>query len=262
MIHTSLRNPIASVSTLIILLALVSCSEPTQETPKGGDGVAADLAQASPAAARKDIVNTEKKLYSQYREELVIRDFFQDRRDGFFLDVGCALPREKSTTYYLEKHLGWKGIGVDAVAEYATTWKKYRPDATFLNFLVTDHSDTEDQFYRAGWWEVSSAKKEMVDKTGGPYEERTVMTATIDRILETQKVEKLDFLSMDIEGAQLEALAGFSIEKHKPELVCIEAYAPARPEILKYFVSHGYERLDQYLEHDKVNWYFAPKRGK
>ena len=40
--------------------------------------------------ARRDILGTEKTLYSQHDEELIIRDFFQDRREGFFLDVGCA----------------------------------------------------------------------------------------------------------------------------------------------------------------------------
>ena len=74
-------------------------------------------------------------------------------------------------------------------------------------------------------------------------------------------VEKIDFMSMDIEGAQMEALAGFTIEEHKPELVCIEAYAPDRDKILAFFQNHGYERIDRYLEHDQVNWYFTPKRG-
>ena len=64
--------------------------------------------------ARRDILGTEKKRYSQHNEELIIRDFFQDRREGFFLDVGCAWPIRNSTTYYLEKHLGWSGIGIDA----------------------------------------------------------------------------------------------------------------------------------------------------
>jgi len=59
----------------------------------------------------------EKKLYSQFNEELIIRDFFQDRKNGVFLDVGCSKPIENSTTYYLDKHLGWSGIGIGASPE-------------------------------------------------------------------------------------------------------------------------------------------------
>lgn len=53
-----------------------------------------------------DILDSGKKLYSQYDEELIIRDFFNDRRGGVFVDVGCYHYKDISTTYYLEKHLG------------------------------------------------------------------------------------------------------------------------------------------------------------
>ena len=64
--------------------------------------------------AANSILTEGRKLYSQNDEELIIRDFFQDRRGGFFVDVGCYDWKDLSTTYYLEKHLGWSGIGIDA----------------------------------------------------------------------------------------------------------------------------------------------------
>src|SRR5690606_4992029 len=140
---------------------------------------------------------------------------FDDRRDGFFLDVGCSHPRRWSTTYYLEKHLGWKGIGVDAAAEYAPRWKKLRPNSTFANFLVTNHSGTMDTFYRSDYLPTSTAKKEMAE--GKPHEEVLVPSITLNDLLEQEGVEKIDFLSMDIEGFQYEALQGFDIEKYRPD---------------------------------------------
>ena len=68
---------------------------------------------------RKDILGTETKIYSQHDEELVVRDFFQDRLDGFYVDVGAYMPREYSTTAYLDMELGWKGIAIDAQANLA-----------------------------------------------------------------------------------------------------------------------------------------------
>ena len=47
------------------------------------------LFQAEPVPIR-DIVGTEQKRYSQFNEEIVVRDFFQDQTNGFFLDIGCA----------------------------------------------------------------------------------------------------------------------------------------------------------------------------
>lgn len=213
-------------------------------------------------APRIDIIGTAKKIYSQFDEEIVIRDFFQDRRDGFFLDVGCSLPRKNSTTFYLEERLGWKGIGVDALPGYAPLWAKVRPNSKFLNFLVIDEVKEQHTFYGADWPGVSSVHKQQVEKmVGDRYDEIQVPSITIDKLLEAAEVEKIDFLSMDIEGAQMQALAGFDINRWKPDLVCIEAYVPDRPEMLAWFADRGYERLDQYLKTDHINWYFAPKEG-
>ena len=84
----------------------------------------------------------------------------------------------------------------------------------------------------------------------------------LDDLLERNGVDKIDFLSMDIEGFQLTALKGFDIQRYRPELVCIEAYHPDRPEIKAWFEERGYRRIDRYLKHDWVNWYFAPIPGQ
>jgi hypothetical protein len=67
---------------------------------------------------------------------------------------------------------------------------------------------------------------------------------------------------MDIEGSEPTALAGFDIERFRPELVVIEAAPDNRAAIAAYFAAHGYERIDAYLEHDAFNWYFRPRAGK
>lgn len=211
--------------------------------------------------AYKPIVTTGKNLYSHDKEELVIRDFFQDRRGGVFLDVGCYLPIKDSNSYYLEKHLGWTGIAVDALPELATKWQQKRPGAKFFNFLVTDHADTVEPFYRAPSAGVSSIDKHGTGPMGKPLkaEEIHVPTTTLTKLLDTNGVSKIDFLSMDIEGAEPMALAGFDIERFRPTLACIEAKVKTRDAIRKYFAEHGYRQLDNYLKYDQTNWYFTPK---
>jgi hypothetical protein len=53
----------------------------------------------------------------------------------------------------------------------------------------------------------------------------------------------IDFLSIDIELAEPEALAGLDAQRYRPRLVCIEAYPQVRQHILNYFARHGYIRL-------------------
>jgi len=209
----------------------------------------------------KDILGTEKKLYSQLDEELVIRDFFQDRRDGYFLDIGCADPESGSTTYYLEKHLGWSGIAIDARNELRPLWKKKRPKSTFVTYLITDHSDTTDPFYVIKGAEGLSSTEKERQFYGKTYEgeERKVLSITLNDLLTKYKVTTVDFVNLDIEGAELLALAGFDINRYKPELLCVEASPHHRDKIVSWFADHGYEQIDKYLEYDKVNLYFRQK---
>lgn len=229
-----------------------SCNEtPRQETPS-----------PSEAAPWTPLDLNAKALYSQHQEELIVRDFFQDKREGVFVDVGCATPIIDSNTYYLEKNLDWSGIAIDALPEYAESWQKRRPKSRYFHYLVTDHSDTVDAFYRSELPGISSYQKPLTGPAGNPrsFEELQVPSITLTQLLDDAGITKVDYLSMDIEGAEPLALAGFDIERFQLELACIEAKPANREPIVSYFTEHGYERIDKYLEYDPANYYFAPTR--
>ena len=48
----------------------------------------------------------------------------------------------------------------------------------------------------------------------------------MDEILKKTRIDniKIDLLDIDVEGADLKVLEGFSIDKFKPELICIEIH--------------------------------------
>src|SRR5262245_10306682 len=56
--------------------------------------------------------------YSQFAEEWIIRDFFKDKRDGVFVDVGANHYRDSSTTFYLEEKLGWSGLAIEPLGQF------------------------------------------------------------------------------------------------------------------------------------------------
>lgn len=228
---------VASVS--FALLCLVACSV------------------VSSCSREEQIPDRTKKLYSQNDEELVIRDFFNDRKGGFFVDVGSYHWEELSNTYFLEKYLGWSGIAIDAQAEFAEGYEKYRPKTKFFSYAVSDKSGGTLKLYLA--WGLSSVDRGWLKKySGKDIEQRAVdvPTITLNDLLEQNHVAKINFLSMDIEGAEPAALAGFDIETYKPELVCIEVAPDNREKLVAYFEKHGYERIDE--KRDSTNWYFRP----
>ena len=118
-----------TVVALVAALFLVSCGEappvhseaepeeiqagaPMGETVDVKDIVAAGIylkRLAFESMPGRTGILAEKPLYSVFAEEVIIRDFFQDREGGFYLDVGAAWAVTRSNTYYLEKT--WDGRG-------------------------------------------------------------------------------------------------------------------------------------------------------
>ena len=244
------RKPLLPIVTVFLLTAFIWASNLKSER-----------------ALASDILGHGEKLYSQNNEELIIRDFFKDRKNGFFVDVGCMDYRNSSTTYYLEKHLGWSGIGVDALALFADGFLRHRPNTRFFNFIVTDHSWSIETFHFAEEFAgVSSTDKEWVEKKEmlhvGRKKSRVlyIPTITLTDLLEKNGILTIDFLSMDIEGGEVAALNGFDIQRFRPKLACIEISENTIDKILDYFSRHNYERIDKYMDYDKQNYYFRPKK--
>lgn len=197
--------------------------------------------------------------YSRSVEEWIIRDHFQDRRDGFFLDVGANHYRDHSNTYYLESRLGWSGIAVDALEEFAADYAKFRTRTRYFAFFVSDQPDSSATlFVPENNKLVASASHEFTVDHGEAGTARSVPTTTLNTLLEAQGVQRIDFLSMDIELAEPKALAGFDLARYRPSLVCIEDHAEVRQQILDYFDAGGYRLLGKYLRMDPNNLYFSP----
>ena len=196
---------------------------------------------------------------SEHVEEWIVRDFFNDKRGGFFVDVGANHYKRFSNIYYLETELGWSGLAIEPLLQFEAEYVQYRPRTRFLPFFVSDESDAEAKMFLVKWNPlVTSADKSFTQRWGRNVTELTAPTSTLDDLLDSEDVSTIDFLSMDIELSEPAALAGFDVEHFRPELVCIEAHPAVRQQIIDYFTTHGYAIVGAYLRADTHNLYFAP----
>jgi FkbM family methyltransferase len=200
--------------------------------------------------------------YSEREEEWMIRDFFQDKRGGVFVDVGANHYQRNSKTYYLEANLGWSGLAIEPQEEFADGYAQNRPNTRFLPFFVSDESNRLAELYIAKRSTlVASADRDFV-RQFKPKDEpdvvRQVPTITLNDLLKSEGIERIDFLSMDIELHEPQALKGFDIGRFRPALVCIEGLLPVRQKLLDYFTRNGYVLLGKYMWVDRENLYFAP----
>lgn len=197
--------------------------------------------------------------YSRNYEEWIIRDYFKDRRDGVFLDVGANHYRSESNTYYLETSLGWSGVAVDALPEFGPDYAAHRPKTRFVAMFASDVGDSSVEFFVPDRNHlVASSNREFTVRHGAEGKPRQVPTTTLNTVLDQAGLARIDFLNMDIELAEPRALAGFDIERFRPALVCIEGHADVRQQILDYFARHGYVLVGKYVRVDPYNLYFQP----
>jgi FkbM family methyltransferase len=197
--------------------------------------------------------------YSENQEEWIIRDFFKDRREGFFVDVGASHYRNNSNTFYLETRLGWSGIAIDPQAVFEADYRTSRPRTRFFPLFVSDVSNETARLYMAGPASLSaSANRDFARIFGNNVTESVVPTITLTDLLTHLQIAQIDLLSVDVELSEPRVLAGFDIDRFKPTLVCIEALRDVRQQILNYFAKHGYVAVGRYLRVDVQNLYFIP----
>ena len=197
-----------------------------------------------------------EQYHSDYgQDKWVARFLFPDVENGYFVDVGSGDGVASSNTKALED-LGWKGICIDPFprnmeqrncrlckkAISGVTGQKVRfRNAGFLGGIDDYMGLTEK------WPSVKKAK--IVERT----------TATLDDILASANApDFIHYMSIDIEGAELEALKGLSFGKYKVGAFTIEHNyeEPKRSQIRSLLEKNGYQfvlslfRDDCYIHSD------------
>ena len=226
-----------------------------------GAGVRAPRAGDEEAAA---VVRVLAQRYgpaknSEHEEEWILREALGDRRGGVFVDVGASHFQQNSNTYFLETALGWSGVAIDPIESFAADYARHRPRTRFVALFVSDRSHALVKFFvNPNQTLVSSSNPAFTRRWGENVSASDVRTIRLDDLLVELGVTRFDFLTMDIELSEPKALAGFSIQKFRPALVCIEAHPEVRQEILDYFASNGYVPIARYLRVDEQNLWFKP----
>jgi len=186
-----------------------------------------------------------KKSYSMDGEDLFIKDYFKDKKNGFYVDVGCYHPIHRNNTFLLHKK-GWNGINID-IHEFSIDLFNYlRPKDFNYNLAISNKNDLTDMYFQKQLSQLSTIEKKQAKKVfQGEIKKSKINAFTLDTILEKVKINdiKIDLLDIDVEGADLKVLEGFSITKYKPELICVEIHEKNINEsvIGKYLKNFRYE---------------------
>jgi FkbM family methyltransferase len=178
--------------------------------------------------------------------ELVWR-FFHRTRHGFFVDAGANHPTTGNQTWFLEEQ-GWTGILIEPHPDMAELLRQQRPKSRTFETAVGAPGQPGPLDFWLGGTQSSADPDVRVREKGKRVQ---VPIRTIDSVLEESGATKVDFVSLDVEGMELEALEGFNFERWRPGLLLIEDFF-YNHKMDGYMRSRGYKAVKRTGYN---NWY-------
>ena len=188
-----------------------------------------------------------KKSYSMDNEDSAVLNYFKNKRNGFYVDVGCYHPIHRNNTYLLHKQ-NWNGINIDTSEFSIDLFNFIRPKDLNYNCAISNKDEIIKLFYQKKLSQLSTTEINQAKTVfQGDIKEKEIQAYTLDNILNKSKYKGIviDFLDIDVEGADLKVLKGLSFDKYKPELVCIEIHEKKinQSEVYNFLVNKDYELI-------------------
>ena len=203
----------------------------------------------------------------------IVENYFKDndllKNKGTYLEAGAFDGIIQSNTYFLEK-LGWTGILVEPSFNNYLKCILNRPNSISINCALVSYEDFQNETFIVGDFDsdimssISGSRralmrkekyKRTISKLKLPqtylidfYKQRRKVenklpayTLPLSELLERINYENIDFLSLDVEGYEYQALKGINFKEHKPKLILVEIYKKQFQEIRALLMGNGYE---------------------
>lgn len=188
-----------------------------------------------------------KESYSMDKEDLVIKEYFKSKNKGFYVDVGCYHPLQRNNTMLLYQK-GWGGINIDISDFSIKLFKFLRPDDFNLNLAVSNKEGEIDMFFQKKLSQLSTIKENRAKIAfQGNILNKKILSKRLTSILDESKYkdQKIDFLNIDVEGADFEVLQSLNLNKYSPELICIEVIEKdiESSDVFNFLYKNSYKKI-------------------
>lgn len=188
-------------------------------------------------------------VHSQDGEEMFLREFFGDKKNGFYVDVGAYHPFRFSNTQWAYER-GWRGINIEPNIDGYKKFIWARPRDINLNCGVSEiGGGSELSYYEFEEGALNTFCENLTD-TKSVKRIHLIPTRRLDAVFEEYHTEQIDFLDIDVEGYELYVLSSNNWEMYRPTIVLIEQKMSMddviNSTVHTYMKQKGYQAVSKY----------------
>jgi hypothetical protein len=219
-------------------------------------------------------------FHSQFTQDLWLQEnVFRGFKNGTFMDVGAHDGISINNTLYFEKTHGWTGINIEPVGDVFHRLVINRPNCINLNCAISSINGKSEFIMNTGHTEMISGLKDQYDHRhlqrlnyelsvhGGSSKVVTVDTKRIDTICEETGINRIHYLSIDVEGAEYDVIKSINFDNAFIDVIGFENnYGDTSVPIVEYLRSKGYVTIradsDIFMIHQTSQFYTPPVNAK
>jgi len=197
----------------------------------------------------------------QFKQTSFVLDLLKNKKDGFFIEFGAYDGIQGSNTLELEQ-MGWNGILGECDPRVIDLLKSNRPKSKIETSLIWSKSNESVIFHSIDGGKLSTVHN-VYEKGAHPKVymrnsiEYNINTISLnDLLIKHNAPKKIDFVSVDVEGAEYEILHAFDFS-YEVDVWCIEHWMDFEKikslmESKGYIHQYNYEswwsKMDRYIE--------------
>ena len=208
-------------------------------------------------------------FYSQDNQDKFLEtNVFKGYLNGVFIDVGAHDGVSFNNTLYFEQTHNWRGVNVEPIKTVFDKLVLNRPNCININCAVNNNDGTAEFIYNTGYTEMISGLKNEFDPRhmdrlnyenqnyGGSTQIITVDTKKLETICDENNITHINYLSIDVEGAEFEVIKSINFDKIFIDVIGFENnYDDNSIDIIQYLQQRDYtiihKSMDIFLIHNK-----------
>ena len=166
--------------------------------------------------------------YAQNLEDYHLDLVFAGQQEGVYVDVGGGHPVADNVSFYFYLE-GWRGLVVEPQQGLAEIYAGVRPRDRVASCLA-GRAEGEAEFHAVeklhGFSSMRRENAEGAAQFGAKFATTLKPVRRLAALIEEAGLTRIDFLKIDVEGAEADVLAGMDFRRFRPRVVLIEAVAP------------------------------------